>query len=175
MPYARDERLARPWALPGTVGLMHRIGGLEKQDLTGNVSYDPANHEHMVQLRAAKVAGIAKELPPQPIDGPDSGRLLVLSWGGTYGACATAVRDVRSRGGSVSHVQLRYLNPLPADLESILRRFDRVLIPELNLGQLRLLIRGIYLVDAQGLNKVQGKPFTVGEVAAKIEAMLEMN
>jgi 2-oxoglutarate/2-oxoacid ferredoxin oxidoreductase subunit alpha len=173
MPYERDERLARPWALPGTPGLMHRIGGLEKQDITGNVNYEPENHEHMVRLRAAKVAGVARELPPQQVDGPEKGRLLVLSWGGTYGACATAVRDVRSRGGSVAHAHLRYLNPFPSNLGDLLRRYEKVLIPELNLGQLRLLIRGIFLVDAQGLNKVQGKPFAVAEVTAKIESMLK--
>jgi 2-oxoglutarate ferredoxin oxidoreductase subunit alpha len=172
MPYARDARLARPWALPGTPGLMHRIGGLEKQDITGNVNYEPENHEHMVRLRAAKVAGVAKELPLQKVDGPQTGRLLVLSWGGTYGACATAVRDARTRGGSVAHAHLRYLNPFPSNLAELLRRYEKVLIPELNLGQLRLLIRGNFLVDAEGLNKVQGKPFTVAEVVAKIESML---
>jgi 2-oxoglutarate/2-oxoacid ferredoxin oxidoreductase subunit alpha len=173
MPYARDERLARPWALPGTPGLMHRIGGLEKQDITGNVNYEPENHEHMVRLRAAKIAGIARELPPQTVDGPESGKLLVLSWGGTYGACATAVREARSHGGSVAHAHLRYLNPFPRNIAELMRRYEKVLIPELNLGQLRLLIRGIYLIDAQGLNKVQGKPFTVAEVTAKIEFMLK--
>ncbi len=173
MPYERDERLARPWALPGTPGLMHRIGGLEKQDITGNVNYEPANHEHMVRLRAAKVAGIARELPKQQVDGPERGRLLVLSWGGTYGACATAVREARADGGSVAHAHLRYLNPFPINLEEVLRRYEKVLIPELNLGQLRLLIRGTFLIDAQGLNKVQGKPFTVAEVVAKIESVLK--
>ena len=114
MPYERDERLARPWALPGTPGLMHRIGGLEKQDITGNVNYEPANHQHMVDLRAAKVAGIARDIPQQEVDGPDRGKLLVLSWGGTYGACATAVREARADGASVAHAHLRYLNPFPA-------------------------------------------------------------
>ncbi len=173
MPYERDERLARPWALPGTPGLMHRIGGLEKQDITGNVNYEPANHEHMVRLRAAKVAGIARELPKQQVDGPERGRLLVLSWGGTYGACATAVREARADGASVAHAHLRYMNPFPINLEEVLRRYERVLIPELNLGQLRLLIRGTFLIDAQGLNKVQGKPFTVAEVVDKIESVLK--
>ena len=138
MPYARDERLARPWAMPGTPGLMHRIGGLEKQDITGNVNYEPANHEHMVDLRAAKVAGIANEFRRRRSKAPDSGKLLVMSWGGTYGACATAVREVRSRGGSVAHAHLRYLNPFPTNLGEMLRRYEKVLIPELNLGQLRL-------------------------------------
>jgi 2-oxoglutarate/2-oxoacid ferredoxin oxidoreductase subunit alpha len=173
MPYERDERLARPWALPGTPGLMHRIGGLEKQDITGNVNYEPANHEHMVRLRAAKIAGIARELPKQQVDGPEQGRLLVLSWGGTYGACATAVREARADGASVAHAHLRYLNPFPINLGELLRRYEKVLIPELNLGQLRLLIRGMFLIDAQGLNKVQGKPFTVAEVVQRIESILK--
>ena len=172
MPYARDERLARPWALPGTPGLMHRIGGLEKQDITGNVNYEPANHQHMVDLRARKIAGIAKDIPPQEVEGPASGRLLVISWGGTYGACATAVRQVAADGGSVAHAHLRYLNPFPANLGEIIKRYDRVLVPELNRGQLRMLVRAEFLVDAVGLNKVQGKPFAVREVVEKIEEML---
>jgi len=172
LPYKRDEPLARPWALPGTVGLEHRIGGLEKQDITGNVSYDPNNHQHMINTRAQKVANIAKELPPQKIDGPASGDLLVVSWGGTYGACATAVHNVQAKGKAVSHVHLRYLNPLPKDLGDILKRFKKVLIPELNLGQLRTIIRANYLIDAIGLNKVQGKPFSVGEVVEKMDLLL---
>jgi len=172
-PYARDERLARPWALPGTPGLMHRIGGLEKQDITGNVNYEPANHEHMVNLRARKVALVANDIPPQEVDGPASGKLLVISWGGTFGACATAVRKARSRGGSVSHVHLRYLNPFPSNLGEIIRRFDKVLVPELNRGQLRAILRSEFLVDAIGLNKIQGKPFAVREVIEKIEDLLQ--
>jgi 2-oxoglutarate ferredoxin oxidoreductase subunit alpha len=172
LAYKRDERLARPWAIPGTPGLEHRIGGLEKQDVTGNVSYDPANHQHMVNTRAAKVANIAKELPPQKIDGPATGDLLVVSWGGTYGACATAVHNVQAKGKAVSHVHLRYLNPLPKDLGDIMKRFKKVLIPELNLGQLRTIIRANYLIDAIGLNKVQGKPFSVGEVVEKMDSLL---
>ena len=172
-PYARDERLARPWALPGTPGLMHRIGGLEKQDITGNVNYEPANHEHMVNLRARKVALVANDLPPQEIDGPSSGKLLVISWGGTYGACATATRKARELGGSVSHIHLRYLNPFPSNLGEIIRQFDKVLIPELNRGQLRTVIRAEFLVDAVGLNKIQGKPFAVREVVEKIQEMLK--
>jgi 2-oxoglutarate ferredoxin oxidoreductase subunit alpha len=171
-PYARNERLARPWAIPGTPGLMHRIGGLEKQDITGNVSYDPINHERMIHLRQRKVAGIAHDVPPQAVDGPESGRLLVLGWGGTYGALATATRQMRQQGESVAHAHLRYLNPFPANLGDLLSRYEQVLIPELNLGQLRLLIRGEFLVDAIGLNKVQGKPFSVGEVVAKISELL---
>ncbi len=172
-PYARDEKLARPWALPGTPGLMHRIGGLEKQDITGNVNYEAANHEHMVNLRARKVALVANDIPPQELDGPASGKLLVISWGGTYGACATAVKEARAAGRSVAHAHLRYLNPFPANLGDIIRRFDRVLIPELNRGQLRLVIRAEFLVDAVGLNKIQGKPFAVREVVEKIEEMLK--
>jgi 2-oxoglutarate ferredoxin oxidoreductase subunit alpha len=172
LPYKRDERLARPWALPGTVGLEHRIGGLEKQDITGNVSYDPANHQHMVNTRAKKVELIANDIPPQKLDGPATGDLLVISWGGTYGACATAVHTVQAKGKAVTHCHLRYLNPLPKELGDILKRFKKVLIPELNLGQLRTIIRAKYLVDAIGLNKVQGKPFSVAEVADKIEALL---
>jgi len=171
-PYERNQRLSRPWAIPGTPGLMHRIGGLEKQDITGNVCYDPENHEHMVHLRASKVAGISLDIPHQEVVGPEYGRLLVLSWGGTYGACATAVQQVRSAGGAVAHAHLRYLNPFPANLGEILRRYEKVLIPELNRGQLRLLIRGEFLVDAVGLNKIQGKPFAVREVVSKIEDML---
>lgn len=172
LPYKRDERLARPWALPGTPGLEHRIGGLEKQDVTGNVSYDPANHEHMVHTRAQKVANVAKDYPPQKLDGAATGDLLVLSWGGTYGACATAVHAMQAMGHAVTHCHLRYLNPLPNDLGDILKRFKKVLIPELNLGQLKTVIRDKYLVDAIGLNKVQGKPFSVAEVEAKIEEIL---
>ena len=148
MPYERDERLARPWAIPGTPGLMHRIGGLEKQDGTGNVSYDPENHEHMCQTRAKKVALIAEDIPLQELDGPDSGDLLVLSWGGTYGSCATAVHQAQQADKEVSHCHLRYLNPFPKNLEKILRSFDQVLIPELNLGQLSMMIRSTFLIPA---------------------------
>lgn len=172
-PYSRDERLARPWALPGTKGLMHRIGGLEKQDITGNVNYEPDNHQHMVNLRARKVAGVANDIPLQTVDGPEKGKLLVVSWGGTYGACATAVRDVRDAGGAVAHCHLRYLNPFPRNLSEILDSYEQVLVPELNLGQLRMLLRSQFLVDAIGLNKVQGKPFHVSEVVRKIQELLK--
>jgi 2-oxoglutarate ferredoxin oxidoreductase subunit alpha len=171
-PYQRNERLARPWALPGTSGLMHRLGGLEKQDVTGEVSYDPANHQHMVDLRARKVALIAADVPPQEVEGPQSGRLLVLGWGGTYGALATAVRQCWAEGAAVSHAHLRYLHPLPSNLGELLRRYDRVLVAELNRGQLRSVIRSEYLVDAKGLNKTSGRPFTVAEVVAAIEEAL---
>jgi 2-oxoglutarate ferredoxin oxidoreductase subunit alpha len=172
-PYQRNERLARPWAIPGTPKLMHRIGGLEKQDITGDVCYDPENHQHMVLTRARKVAGIAHDIPRQEVFGPESGRLLVLSWGGTFGACRTAVSDAIESGASVAHAHLRYLNPWPLNLGEVIGRFERVLIPELNLGQLRLLIRAAYLVDAVGLNKVKGKPFCVAEIVEKIHEVLK--
>ncbi|MFV2066313.1 MAG: 2-oxoacid:acceptor oxidoreductase subunit alpha, partial [Pirellulales bacterium] len=160
-PYDRDERLARPWAIPGTPDLMHRIGGLEKQDLTGNVSYDPANHQYMIETRARKIANIADDIPLQELNGPKSGQLLVLSWGGTYGACATAVHTTRSRGIEVTHCHLRYLNPFPRNLGDILSRFEKILVPELNMGQLQLMIRARYLIAVESLCKVQGKPFSV--------------
>jgi len=171
-PYERDERLSRPWAIPGTPGLEHRLGGLEKQDISGNVSYDPDNHEHMCKLRAEKVANIANDIPRQELDGPDSGDLLVLSWGGPYGACATAVHQAQSAGKKVSHCQLRYLNPFPRNLGEIFTRFGKVLIPELNLGQLSLIIRNEFMIDTIGLNKIKGKPFSVGEILEKIERLL---
>lgn len=171
-PYARNERLARPWALPGTPGLMHRIGGLEKQDVTGTVSYDPANHQHMVELRARKIAAIASDIPPQEVEGPPEGRLLVVGWGGTYGALATAVDKFRRRGEPVAHAHLRYLNPLPANLGALLCRYDNVLVAELNRGQLRAALRAEYLVDAQGLHKTTGRPLAVAEVVAAIESVL---
>jgi len=172
MPYARDERLARPWAVPGTPGLEHRLGGLEKQDITGNVSYDPDNHEHMSKLRAEKVARIADDIPEQQLDGADSGDLLVLSWGGTYGACATAVHRAQAAGKKVSHCHLRYINPFPRNLGDIFKRFDKVLVPELNLGQLNMMIRSQFLLDTIGLNKMQGKPFSVGEISDKINELV---
>ncbi len=173
MPYARNEQLARPWAVPGTPGLMHRIGGLEKQDVTGNVNYEPENHQKMVHLRAAKVAGIARDIPPQSVEGPDRGKLLVVGWGGTYGAIASAVRNCWEQGLSVAHAHLRHLNPFPQNLGELLTRYERVLVPELNLGQLRLLLRGHFLVDAVGYNKVKGKPFTVGELEDAMRQLLD--
>ena len=172
MPYERNEDLSRPWAIPGTPGLQHRVGGLEKQDITGNVSYDPENHEHMCKLRAQKVANVADSLPPTEVNGPASGDLLVLSWGGTYGACTTAVETAQAEDLSVAHVHLRHLNPLPNDLEGILRSYKKVLIPELNLGQLSILIRDKYLLNVEQLNKVKGKPFAVAEVLNKIREVI---
>jgi len=173
LPYRRNQELARPWALPGTPGLMHRIGGLEKEDGTGNVSYDPDNHQYMVEIRARKVANIAAEIGPLAVDGPTSGRLLVLSWGGTYGSCRTAVHACRELGRDVSHAHLKWLRPFPANLGDVLARFQSVLIPELNTGQLRMLVRSEFLVDADGLNKIQGKPFTVNELTETINAYFD--
>jgi len=173
-PYQRDETtLARPWVKPGTPGLEHRIGGLEKADVTGNVSYDSENHERMTRLRAEKVTRIANDIPPTEIFGAPDAKLLILSWGGTYGAIRTAVEHKQTVGASVSHLHLRYLNPLPKDLGAILKRFETILIPELNLGQLQKLIRAEYLIAAVGLNKVQGQPFRVVEVESKINQLLE--
>ncbi len=174
-PYVRDPRtLARPWAIPGTPGLEHRIGGLEKNDITGTVSYDPTNHQRMVDLRAQKIARIADSLPPSQVDGDSQGGdLLVVGWGSTYGAITSAVERARSEGRSVSHLHLRHLNPLPRDVGEILGRFDKVLVPELNTGQLRMLLRANYLVDAKGLNKVTGRPFMIREVYRGIISALE--
>jgi 2-oxoglutarate ferredoxin oxidoreductase subunit alpha len=147
---------------------MHRVGGIEKEDGTGNISYDPENHQKMVNIRAQKVANAAKLLPPQQVLGPQSGELLVLSWGGTYGACLTAVQQAQEAGRSVALAHIRYLNPFPSNLGEIISRYEKVLIPELNMGQLRMLIRSRYLVDAVGYNKVKGKPFTVTELFEKI-------
>jgi 2-oxoglutarate ferredoxin oxidoreductase subunit alpha len=173
LPYERDERLSRPWALPGTPGLMHRIGGLESQEQTGAVSYDPANHERMIRLRAKKIAGIADDIPHQEVEGPETGDVLVLSWGGTYGAVATAARQLWGDGASVAHAHLRYLNPLPANLGRLLERFDRVVVAELNAGQLGDLIRKEFLIDVVGLNKISGRPFTVAELVEGIQQELK--
>jgi 2-oxoglutarate/2-oxoacid ferredoxin oxidoreductase subunit alpha len=172
-PYLRDEEtLARPWVRPGTPGLEHRIGGLSKEHLTGNVSYSPANHEQMIRIRARKVATIAREIPPIKIEGAQSGKVLVVGWGGTYGALAAAVKDLAARGESVGHAHLRYLNPLPPDLPEILSRYEKVLVPELNMGQLVKVLRAEFLVDAIGFNKVQGRPFKVSELVVRIQRLL---
>ncbi|MGD8376479.1 MAG: 2-oxoacid:acceptor oxidoreductase subunit alpha [Acidobacteriota bacterium] len=172
-PYRRNEQtLARNWALPGTPGLEHRLGGLEKEDVSGNVSYDPQNHERMVRLRAEKVERVAQEFPPTEIDGEDSGRLLIVGWGSTQGAIKGAVRRLRSEGVTLSHIHLRYLNPLPRDLGEILRRFEKVLVPEMNMGQLAFLMRGRYLVDAISYSKVQGQPFRSSEIMARVRQLL---
>ena len=166
-PYARDEWLARPWVVPGTPGLMHRLGSLEKQDVTGDVSYDPDNHEHMVKLRARKVANAVNLVPELEVTGPESGRLLVLSWGGTLGVCRQAVERVRASGGAVAHGHLRHLNPLPANTGELLARYERVLVPELNLGQLAMLLRARYLVDVVSLGKVRGRPIWVKDLTRR--------
>src|SRR5207302_3904803 len=162
---------ARPWAIPGTPGLQHRIGGLEKADVTGNVSYDPDNHDLMMRMRAQKVAGIASDIPELFVD-DNGGDLLVLSWGGTYGPVAAGVRRVRGEGGKVAHAHLHYLNPFPRNTGEVVGAYEKVLVPEINLGQLRKLIRAEFLVDAAGFNLVRGLPFRAGEVQEAIEAML---
>jgi 2-oxoglutarate ferredoxin oxidoreductase subunit alpha len=173
-PYLREpETLSRPWAVPGTPGLEHRIGGLEKDYLTGNVSYAPVNHEQMVRVRSRKIAGIVREIPPTEVAGAPAGDLLIIGWGSTYGAIAAATRVLTGEGKAVGHAHLRYLNPLPADLAEILPRFKRVLVPELNMGQLVRVLRAEYLVDAVGLNKIQGQPFKVTEIVAKARRLLE--
>ncbi len=174
LPYKRDpETLARPWAIPGTPGLEHRIGGLEKENETGNVSYDPDNHDLMIQLRAAKVAGIAADIPELEVDDPDGADTLVLGWGSTYGAIVAAARRVRSSGRKVATAHLRYLNPFPQNTGDVLRAYDKVLVPEMNLGQLRLLLRAEYLVDAVGYNQVRGRPFRAAELADAIGALVD--
>ena len=172
MPYKRDEKLVRPWAVPGTPGFEHRIGGIEKQDVTGNVSYDPDNHQHMVNTRQAKVDMIADYIPLQQLDsGAATGKVLVLGWGSTYGAIKTAVTELQAAGHAVSHAHIKYMRPFPKNLGSIIAGFDKVLIPEINNGQLIKIIRDQYLVDAKGYNKVMGVPITKGEI---IETVLNM-
>jgi 2-oxoglutarate ferredoxin oxidoreductase subunit alpha len=172
-PYIRDpQTLARPWAVPGTPGLEHRIGGLEKADITGNVSYDPENHHKMQVLRQEKIAGIAGDIPNLDVYGPVSGDLLILGWGSTYGAIRTAVDRLQAEGWSVAHAQLRYLNPFPSNIEDVLRSYKRVLVPEVNLGQLSLLLRGKFLIDVRGYNKVRGKPFRIIEIKQAAEELL---
>ena len=171
-PYTRGAHFERPWAVPGTPGLEHRIGGLEKQDGTGTVSYDPDNHQRMTDLRHRKVAAIAKTLPPMEVFGDADAELLLVGWGGTFGSIRAAVVQARAAGQKVAQIHLRHLNPMPDDLGDILHRFPKVLVPELNVGQLRLLLRGHFLVDAVGLNKVQGKPFLVEEIRGAIDAAL---
>jgi 2-oxoglutarate ferredoxin oxidoreductase subunit alpha len=173
MPYARDEKtLARPWALPGTPGLEHRIGGLAKEAVTGNVSYAPLNHEQMVRLRARKVAGIQREIPPTEVFGAADPDLLVIGWGSTFGAIRQAVTDLREAGHRVAHAHLRHMNPLPPDLGDILRRARHVLVPEINLGQLVRVLRAEFLVPAIGYQKIQGRPFKVSELVARCTRLL---
>ncbi len=172
-PYLREpDTLARPWAIPGTAGLEHRIGGLEKQDVTGNVNYEPLNHERMVRLRAAKVEAVAQEIPDVVPTGDPDGDLLLIGWGSTYGAITAAVNTQRAKGRRIGHVHLRHLNPLPRNLGEVIARYRKVVVPEMNLGQLLWVLRAKYLVPAEGLNKVQGKPFKQSEIEAKIEEVL---
>jgi 2-oxoglutarate/2-oxoacid ferredoxin oxidoreductase subunit alpha len=172
-PYARDpETLARPWAVPGTPGLEHRIGGLEKADVTGIVSYDGENHNRMTMLRQAKVAGIADDIPELEVYGPASGDLLILGWGSTYGAIRSAVDRLQAEGWSVAHAHVRYLNPLPRNIEAVLRSYRRVLVPEVNLGQLSMLLRAKFLIDVVGYNRVRGKPFRIIEIKQAAEELL---
>ncbi len=173
LPYLRNEKGARPWAVPGTPGLEHRIGGIEKAENTGNIDYSPNNHHKMVMTRMNKVVGIANYIPLQTIEGPAKGKMLVLSWGGTFGAVRTAVHQVRAAGLSVAHAHLRYMNPFPRNLGELLKNYEQVLIPELNTGQLSLLVRAKFLVDAKGLNKIAGKPFLVHELVEEINRLLE--
>jgi 2-oxoglutarate ferredoxin oxidoreductase subunit alpha len=175
MPYSRDEKLARPWAIPGTKGLEHRIGGIEKENLTGNISYEPENHEYMVKLREQKVEQIADYLPPQTVEGPEKGELLVLGWGGTYGVLKAAVKEVQRQGYKVAHAHLRYLRPLPKNLGEILHNYDKIIIPEINNGQLVKVIRDKYLLPAIAANKIQGVPFSKTEIINKIKEVLGEN
>jgi 2-oxoglutarate/2-oxoacid ferredoxin oxidoreductase subunit alpha len=173
LPYKRDEKLVRPWAIPGTPGLEHRIGGLEKQDVTGNISYEPENHQHMVKTRQAKVDMIADHIPMQTIDnGPEKGKLLILGWGSTYGAIKSAVTELLSEGYSVAHAHIRYLRPFPKNLGDIIKNYDRVLIPEINNGQLVKIIRDVYFTDAIAYNKIMGIPITKTELVMKVKEML---
>ena len=172
-PYKRHpETLARPWAIPGTPGLEHRIGGLEKQDVTGNVNYEPLNHENMVRIRAAKIEAITQDVPNVMPSGDPEGDLLIVSWGSTYGSITQSVKAQREKGRKIGHLHLRYLNPLPANVGDILKRYRKVLVPELNMGQLLWLLRAKYLVNAIGLNKIQGRPFKQSELDQKIEEVL---
>lgn len=174
LPYARDERLVRQWAVPGMHGLAHRIGGLEKEADTGNVSYDPANHEYMTKIREAKVENIANHIPELQIEtGPDSGDLLVLGWGSTYGVIHSVVRELEVQGSSVAHAHLRYLRPFPRNLGDVMKRFKTVLIPEINTGQLARMIRDKYLVDVKQYNKIQGVPITRSELRHEVQNILE--
>jgi 2-oxoglutarate ferredoxin oxidoreductase subunit alpha len=175
LPYKRDpQTLARPWAVPGTPGLEHRIGGLEKQDVTGNINYEPLNHEKMVLIRAAKVAAIVQDIPDIEPTGDAEGDLLIIAWGSTHGAITAAVNTQRAEGRRIGHVHLRHLNPLPSNLGDVIKRFKKVLVPELNMGQLLWVLRAKYLVDAVGLNKIQGRPFKQVELEQKIEEMLDV-
>jgi 2-oxoglutarate ferredoxin oxidoreductase subunit alpha len=172
-PYSRDPKtLARPWAIPGTPGLEHRIGGLEKADITGNISYDPDNHHHMIKLRAEKIERIADDIPLQDVEGEKSGDLLVVGWGSTYGSIKSAVSNARERGLSVSQAHLRYINPFPRNLGEVLRSYRQILVPEINNGQLIMLLRAKYLVPAVGFNVIKGLPLPADEIESRIDELL---
>ncbi|MEX2605475.1 MAG: 2-oxoacid:acceptor oxidoreductase subunit alpha, partial [Gracilimonas sp.] len=176
MPYARDERFVRSWAIPGTAGIEHRVGGLEKEENTGDVSYDPENHQKMTLLRQAKVDAIADFIPPQKIDsGNAKGKVLVLGWGSTYGSIRTAVRELMGEGMDISHAHIKYLNPLPKNLGELISNFDKVLVPEINNGQLVKIIRDKYFVPAAGINKITGRPFFIDELKQRIKDTLSSN
>ena len=173
MPYKRNEKLARPWAVPGTPGLEHRIGGLEKQDITGNISYDADNHQHMVKTRQAKVDKIADYIPLQKLDsGAEKGKVLVIGWGSTYGAIKSAVLELQAQGKSISHAHLRYIRPFPKNLGEMIKNFETIVIPEINNGQLVKIIRDQYLVDAKAYNKIMGVPITKTELVEEIKKYL---
>ena len=175
-PYMRDERLVRKWALPGTPGLENRIGGIEKEDITGNISYDPKNHEKMVNIRAQKIANIADFIPLQTLDsGPSSGKVLILGWGSTYGTIKTACQELKKEGIEVSHAHLKYMNPMPKNLGEILSSFDKVLIPEMNMGQLLMLIRAKFMIPAIGYSKVRGLPFSTHDIVDKVKEILTVD
>jgi len=171
LPYKRDEFLSRPWAIPGTPGLEHRIGGIEKQDVTGNINYEPANHEHMVKTRAKKIENISQVIPELAVTGDPDAEILVAGWGGTFGSITTAVERVRRKGKKVAQVHFRYLNPMPKNTEALMKKYKKILVPELNGGQLCWLLRAKYLAPAEGLTKIQGRPFLVCEIEAAIEKM----
>jgi len=173
LPYKRDEFLARPWAIPGTPGLEHRIGGIEKQDVTGNINYEPANHQHMTNTRAKKIENIAQTIPDLEVTGPADADLLVIGWGGTFGTITTAVQRAQRKGLKVAQAHFRYLNPMPKNTGDVLKKYKKILVPELNSGQLCWLLRAKYLVPAESLSKVQGKPFLVSEIETVIEKMVK--
>lgn len=175
LPYKRDEKLARPWAIPGTPGLEHRVGGLEKQDVTGNVSYEPDNHQHMINVRQAKVDMIANYVPDQTLDsGPSKGKMLVIGWGSTYGSIKSACVDLRAEGYEIAHAHLRYIRPFPKNLGEMIRNYDKVLVPEINNGQLVKILRDQYMVDAIPHNKVMGIPITKSELIAKVKSIISL-
>ncbi|HMB94943.1 MAG TPA: hypothetical protein VKK61_02780, partial [Tepidisphaeraceae bacterium] len=172
MPYLRNADLVRPWAIPGAEGLEHRIGGLEKQDITGGVSYDPLNHEHMIRIRAEKVAGIKPAGEDLILTGPSTGKVLVIGWGSTFGAIKAATLDMQQQGVEVSAAHIRYINPLPSRLPQLCKNFQHVIVPEMNRGQLLMMLRSNFLIDAKPLTKVRGQPFTINEIKRGIQQIL---